>query len=291
MKFILKTIIYTIIIKQLLTLAYAKELDNYQIELLFFKHKTSASSDTEQFEKGLLFPQRVNTLSIPKIISTIGTTKSISPIKMANLDNFQLNSIKASLKRSSQYRVLLHTGWQQQGLDKKNTFNVRIRSGAPFVLITDINDPTQKDIAVDYHHLLLKWNRFQQNVTNKKTAAKQLPDELFEYLSNAGKKIKIYYALDGNIRVVRTRFLHLYTDLIWNTRIATSTAKTLNEQTDVFLASLKPLNIQSYPFKSHRKMRSKRQHFIDNPKIGLIAIIMPVKKIEGAQNRNKDVNN
>ena len=288
MKFILKTIIYTIIIKQLLTLAYAKELDNYQIELLFFKHKKSASPDTEQFEKGLLFPQRVNTLSIPNVNSA---RKGISPIKKANSNNFQLNSIKASLNRSSQYRVLLHTGWQQQGLDKKNTFNVRIRSGAPFVLITDINDPTQKDIAVDYHHLLLKWNRFQQNVTNKKTAAKQLPDELFEYLSNAGKKIKIYYALDGNIRVVRTRFLHLYTDLIWNTRIATTTAKTLNEQTDVFLASLKPLNIQSYPFKSHRKMRSKRQHFIDNPKIGLIAIIMPVKKIEGAQNRNKDVDN
>jgi hypothetical protein len=38
-------------------------------------------------------------------------------------------------------------------------------------------------------------------------------------------------------------------------------------------------------------MRSKRQPLIDNPKIGLIASIMPVKKIEGAQNRNKDVDN
>ncbi len=64
------------------------------------------------------------------------------------------------------------------------------------------------------------------------------------------------FALNGAVTVSLGRYLHLYTDLVY---------------TDLNTG-------QSTLQKSHRRMRSKRSHYIDNPVFGIIAHITPVEE-------------
>ena len=62
------------------------------------------------------------------------------------------------------------------------------------------------------------------------------------------------YMINGTVTVTLGRYLHLYTDLVYtDLRTGLSTLQ-----------------------KSHRRMRSKRSHYIDNPAFGIIAHITPV---------------
>ena len=63
------------------------------------------------------------------------------------------------------------------------------------------------------------------------------------------------YMINGTVTVTLGRYLHLYTDLVYiDLRTGLSTLQ-----------------------KSHRRMRSKRSHYIDNPAFGIIAHITPVE--------------
>lgn len=64
------------------------------------------------------------------------------------------------------------------------------------------------------------------------------------------------HALNGTVTVTLGRYLHLYSELVY---------------TDV-------RNGRSTLQKSHRRMRSKRSHYIDNPAFGIIAHITPVEE-------------
>lgn len=63
------------------------------------------------------------------------------------------------------------------------------------------------------------------------------------------------YTINGTVTVELGRYLHLYTDLVYtDARTGTSTLQ-----------------------RAHRRMRSKRSHYIDNPAFGIIAHITPVE--------------
>ncbi len=64
--------------------------------------------------------------------------------------------------------------------------------------------------------------------------------------------------VNGTVTVSLGRYLHLYTDLVFTN----------------------PRSGQSTLQKNHRRMRSKRSHYIDNPAFGIIAHITPVEEPE-----------
>lgn len=69
------------------------------------------------------------------------------------------------------------------------------------------------------------------------------------------------YMINGTVTVTLGRYLHLYTDLVYtDLRSGRSTLQ-----------------------KSHRRMRSKRSHYVDNPAFGIIAHITPVEEPEEEQ--------
>ena len=67
------------------------------------------------------------------------------------------------------------------------------------------------------------------------------------------------YVLDGNVQVALGRYLHLYTDF----RLVTPGDDAFN-------------SLVSHQLVNHRRMRSKQIHYIDHPKIGIIANIIPL---------------
>lgn len=71
--------------------------------------------------------------------------------------------------------------------------------------------------------------------------------------------------LDGTVKVVLGRFLHVYTDLVYR--------KTFNINSGDALGRSRVL--ADFPIKTHRKMRSKTLHYIDHPYLGILVEIRP----------------
>ncbi|MDQ7014897.1 MAG: CsiV family protein [Gammaproteobacteria bacterium] len=86
---------------------------------------------------------------------------------------------------------------------------------------------------------------------------------------------RLIYPLEGTVTVVLKRYLHLYTDLSFTQQKRVSTAEPLNGS-----AQTARVYFQSYPIQGHRKMRSKEVHYLDNPRIGIVVLMTPVKMVK-----------
>jgi hypothetical protein len=85
--------------------------------------------------------------------------------------------------------------------------------------------------------------------------------------AQAGKGNNIH----GTIKIVLGRYLHIYTDMIYQQPRKDAALSLRGEQARLY---------KEYPIKSHRRMRSKELHYLDHPMVGILVMAMPVKKKE-----------
>ncbi len=71
--------------------------------------------------------------------------------------------------------------------------------------------------------------------------------------------------LDGTVKVVLGRFLHVYTDLAYRKAFNISSSDALGRNRV----------LADFPVKTHRKMRSSTLHYIDHPYLGILVEIRP----------------
>jgi hypothetical protein len=71
--------------------------------------------------------------------------------------------------------------------------------------------------------------------------------------------------LDGTVKVVLGRFLHVYTDLAYRKAFNISSSDALGRNRV----------LADFPIKTHRKMRSSTLHYIDHPYLGILVEIRP----------------
>jgi len=212
-----------------------KEQRYYDVEMIFFRH-LGAIDPNEQWPVGY-FPVETDTaLELhweKKQGGFIGLPES----------EYQLTKEANHLKYSKRYQLLQHLAWRQPGLAAKKAISIRIRAGKPLGLRPELNNamPLTK---------------------NHDTAGAKME------LAN-----QFVYPLEGTVKVVLKRYLHLYTDLTYNQReqipVVTPQANTSAQSPRFYF--------QSYPMQGHRKMRSKEVHYLDNPRIGIIVLMTPVK--------------
>ena len=69
-------------------------------------------------------------------------------------------------------------------------------------------------------------------------------------------------SLDGTVKLARERYLHLFVDLLYYGRGASSWG-----------------NVPAH-LREHRRMRSRELHYIDHPRFGILVQAVPVKKDE-----------
>ncbi len=318
----LKTIAYTVLLMLISVSIHAAKLDEYQVEIVIFKQKNISVSESETFEKTVLIPNNQNSLSLPNFELPKTAAKApllnnnikkvnydvITAIHPASVSLIQLGGVKRSINRSSHYKILSHIAWRQLGLDNKKAKKIRITYGKAFVVMQNKVDDDVANIAIDYKHLLKQWKKYKKehNIPKKESSFYNddsplneavIPIDLLNYIKSINLVAHVVYPLDGTIKVVRTRYLHMHTDLIWTVvlpkKIEPTNEETLlvkddfnlaianlkqelEEKPNSFIETLEKLNLQSYAFKAHRKMRSKKQHYIDHPKLGIATIIMPV---------------
>ncbi len=82
-----------------------------------------------------------------------------------------------------------------------------------------------------------------------------------------GDRNKLY----GSIKIVLGRYLHIYTDMIYQQPNRDFNPALYGEASQPY---------KQYPINFHRRMRSKELHYLDHPMVGILVMAMPVKKQE-----------
>ena len=92
----------------------------------------------------------------------------------------------------------------------------------------------------------------------------------------SGRMFDQAYELEGKITVALARYLHIYTDLVLHRRkslddtVANPGVDNLDDP-----ATTTTNKFDSYHLKEHRRMRSKKLHYLDHPEFGLLVMITP----------------
>ena len=147
-------------------------------------------------------------------------------------DTFQLSNKAAALNKSGNYRVIKHISWLQPGLAKEDAIAVRVHAGKNY-----------KD---------------------------EFKERSFAQASFSDQQAPINHPvneLDGTVKIVLGRFLHLYTDLAYRKTFSIASGDALGRNRV----------LADFPVKTHRKMRSKTLHYIDHPYLGILIEIRPTE--------------
>ncbi len=103
-------------------------------------------------------------------------------------------------------------------------------------------------------------------------------------LKNA-HRVRSKNTLTGTFKLVLARYLHIYNQLNYQRKITVTAepeiiatdSETSEKQTELLNNDMTPSN-GLYPLNSHRRMRSKKLHYIDHPLVGMLIQINPVEK-------------
>ena len=147
-------------------------------------------------------------------------------------DTFQLSNKAHALAKSGSYKILKHISWLQPGLAKENAIAIRVHAGK------------------DYKDEFKERSFAQADFSDRQIPTNHPVNEL-----------------DGAVKIVLGRFLHLYTDLVYRKAFTLSSGDALGRNRI----------LADFPIKTHRKMRSKTLHYIDHPYLGILIEIRPVE--------------
>ncbi len=223
---------------------YQDEVRYYDVEILLFENLKPNPASTETWPSSLEFEVPENSLFIGSpypgpIPKEYNPRYTFKPIKAST---YQLQEEANLLTKNKNYRVLYHRSWRQPGMDKEKAISVRIQQDIPRlslpVSVTDDN-PSITEEQSDYNKIL---------------------NERLPKINN----------LQGLVKITLSRYLHIKTDIQYTRYIIVDN----QNDHDASFAEIKP---QVYQLKQTRKMRSKELHYLDNPRIGLLVYITPVK--------------
>lgn len=234
----------------------------YNIEVIVFKYKNADYFKTETWDLDWQYPdlstsidfQRAPPNQDPALMAKLGK------LRQRNLKGFKslpasaktLSKKVEALDKSSHYQLLGYYLWQQPGLAMDEAISIRINGGNRY-----------------NNRLLQTPNSIVLN--NGTIDPSQVPDN---------------YELDGSITLVMSRFLHIYTDLLFLQPIKQITdqqhpalpagfvSKAAIPQTPFQLELTHNLDpyakLLGIPINHHRRMRSGELHHLDHPMLGIL---------------------
>lgn len=152
-----------------------QDQNRYRVEMVFFTFNSSDNFNQEEWRQGLPQPDLAHALDLFGGQSSPG-------FKVLPPSAYELDAAAKRLQASGRYTVIGHVAWEQPGLDIKQAIPVVITGGA--------------DYGPLYPQLMQP-----------------------RFIMRAGQAVEIpapqhLYQLYGTVKVVLSRYLHLYTDLV-----------------------------------------------------------------------------
>ena len=216
----------------------------YDFEIIIFEDTSGKYKDAEQWPEWSPESRPDDTqadMSAPSSIKNIpaglsdqkGYPQANAVINITPIESIGLDKYVQKLRQSNRYHVLVHKSWRQAGL----------------------SDNTSVSIPID------------SRVDNDSTSGAVVPLLLGSSATRQEKTTGIH----GEIKLVLGRYLHLYTDLVYQ--------QPRTQPLPVW-QTLNTSPYKDYPIRFHRKMRSKELHYIDHPLVGILVMALPVEKTE-----------
>ncbi len=209
------------------------------------------------------------------------------PFVLLPSETFGMRGAASRLRRSKNYRVLLHSAWRQP---------VQVPGEAtPVHIHSDVGS-----VRAYYENIAA---RHQKNVDEPATQ-EAAPDETGRVPEEPiddtvlGEPAK---PLDGTVAVTVSRYLHLNADLIYRKEVTIPVERVTppltnaadqpiiviregvqapllpaaNAEPDLAIAEIETTLVQAFRLATSRRMRSKEIHYLDHPLFGALALITP----------------
>jgi hypothetical protein len=250
----------------------------YDVELLIFKYSNPDEYGAEHWPQHWILPDIKNSVDLTNIDSkyrsdfeALGGTGSFG-------------GMLERLDKSVRYETLSYMAWRQRGLGKEQAVSVRVRGGRKYL--------PQTPVSADVEFGLFEQN-FEQGYTPEVLVRKYT-----ETTAPAGSAL---YELEGEVKIVLSRYLHIYTNLLLlkpvtltpvdpsaqegigiagadNPGIVYSIAWTETATPNLAVKNENAIEtLHGFNIKAHRKLRSGELHHLDHPLLGVLVQIKPVE--------------
>ena len=218
----------------LITCSYSSlaTANDYAIEVVLFVNKDGLQQTAEQFSINHIIP-------VPSKGIDLNSESNNTDWQAITEENYILDDVVDRLKRSGRYRILKHLAWQQPRVDRDNALPIKITAGRDFTSLFP--------------------ERAYRQIEFSDTSANDT--------QNYNQRV---HELAGTINVVITRYIHVYTDLVY--RLPRSNPSSLDD------ALNRDQVLVDYAVNSHRRMRSRELHYIDHPLVGILVEATPIDK-------------
>lgn len=224
---------------------YQEEVRYYDIEILLFENLKKNPNNTEIWPSSIEFEVPENSLFIGSpfpgpIPANYNPRFTFKPIKIAT---HQLKDEAKTLTKHKDYRILYHRSWRQPGMKRDDAVSVKFEREIPRIEYLPKTEETLEADVIEYNNII-------------------------------NQRLPKLNPLKGLVKISLSRYLHIQTDIQYTRHIVLKNTDDALGISDPSFVEIKP---QVYQLKQTRKMRSKELHYLDNPRLGLLVYITPVK--------------
>ena len=258
----------------------------YEVEVVIFRHLRPLLA-SEQWPAQITAPALEGALDL-------SAGQQPRPDDVAPIEPRRLAGQVAKLAKMSNFKLLLHTAWRQPGFENDAAIAIRLHAGpldAPLRQHRPAPVP-QAMLPVGTALQSEEERPFSQGWSLPGRSGASSPGDAQTTGSDVDSaSALVTHTLDGTLTLIRSRFLHVYTDLVYT--VASDFAPTSIRRQQAAAAmdtlfdpaaasgALQPssqdLPMQSYPLRYHRRMRSKEVHYLDHPLLGVLILATPVE--------------
>ena len=269
----------------------------YDVDLVFFQKPNAEYFYSEQWPSQWTVPDTENAVVLTDI-----QTEYTEYFQTLDSETGALTNAVAALEKSSRYDVIAHIRWRQQGLSQEQAIEVLIQTGRRYHKIQDTatndNTITLQNNTIEYTQTVSDTEPAQQSLT-----AEEGLNATQQYRLADDSDTEIIYELEGSVKLVLSRFLHVYTDLLLKKPINLSVEQiaitdipgasnelfeTAGGMMDEAVPAEQKIRIDiadpnktfttlhGFNIQQHRRVRSQELHHLDHPLLSILVNVTPV---------------
>lgn len=286
----------------------------YNVEIAIIENTNTSAGTAERWRPEVVVPDIEGAVSLPGPVELAPMVRrnelgdlpeGFEPLPS---EKRKLGGAIRKLRESGEFRVLRHLAWQQPALGEEDAPRIRVHNGEAMTVRVPIRDfdelyALEDETTGDSMSSGEQSSGTDGGIQDGDTAGNATNQaQTFGTGRDTGARVRSLlrpvqvHPLDGTIRLVVSRYLHVYTDLYFTSpvewtalprsqsgagdRDLEGTGEPGNESgTDEPSAGTGMMHIArgpdgsamlSYPFKQHRRMRSGELHYLDHPVLGLL---------------------
>lgn len=231
-------------------------LDWYDVEVIIFRHHDLQALSHEKWKRDPGTPDirdaRELLPPLPENLSKVHSDKLKQPLAFLQLrdDQYRLNDKLEELQQAEGYEPLIHIAWRQPGLGPDDAVAVHIHGGVHGGIKAE---PVEGESAGP------------DQASGTEENSPPVTEAVEEPAEDTGVEGPPAPYIDGTIKLIRKRFLHVEADFLYRAPYIDDPANPLTREQWP----------QAFRLTESRRMRSRELHYLDHPMFGILIIATP----------------